>query len=124
MEIYTGIDIVDLKRFRQVTEKYGFRFINRIFTDRELSHMPESDESLRLLCISFSFKEAVWKAMPEEMQKSFYFKDIEILWRRGKPSVALKGKTNPPGLTFNFYTTDRHAVTTAVVIFPVFNTQV
>lgn len=116
MEIYTGIDIVDLQRFRQVMEQYSFRFTRRIFTERELSHMPESDESFCLMCISFSFKEAVWKALPETMQKEFHFKDIEILWRRGKPAVALKGKINPPELTFNFYTTNRHAVTTALFI--------
>lgn len=116
MEIYTGIDIVDLKRFRQVIEKYGDRFVNRIFTERELSRVQKGDESFRYLCISFSFKEAVWKALPEKMQKDFYFRDIEIIWRRGKPSVALKEQINPPELTFNFYTTDSHAVTTATFI--------
>lgn len=116
MEIYTGIDIIDLKRFQQVLKRYRRRFINRIFTDRELSYMPEGDESCHLLCISFSFKESIWKAMPEEMQKDFYFRDIEIFWNMGKPSVVLKGKTNPAGFTFNFYTTDTYAVTTAVFL--------
>lgn len=121
MEILTGIDIVDLERFRQVIEKYKHRFINRVFTDRELSSVPAGDESFRYLCISFSFKESIWKALPEGLQKDFYFRDIEILWHRRKPSAALKGKTNPPGLTVHFYTTERHAVTTAVLISPVFS---
>jgi len=121
VEIYTGIDIVDLKRFQQILQKYKRRFINRLFTDKELSSIPHNRDTFHLLGISFSFKEAIWKALPEEMQKNFYFKDIEILWCDSKPAVALKEKTNPAGLTFNFYTTDTYAVTIATILLPVFS---
>jgi len=115
MEIYTGIDIVDTDRFRRAAERYGDRFINRVFTAREMAAIPARDKNL-YLCISFSFKEAIWKAMPEIMQKDFYFRDIEVTWKRRKPIVSLKGKTDNPGLSLHFFTIANSVVTTAVLL--------
>jgi len=115
MDVYTGIDIVDIERFRQAIERYRNRFINRVFTAREITAIPAKNKNL-YLCISFSFKESVWKALPEEMQKDFYFRDIEIIWRRGKPIVSLKGKTDNPGLNLHFFKTGNSVVTTAVLL--------
>ena len=84
MELYTGIDIVDVDRFRRAVERYGERFLARIFTEKELSTIPAAEKNL-FLSTSFSFKESVWKAMPETMQKDFYFRDIEVLWKRKNP---------------------------------------
>lgn len=116
MEIYSGIDIVDIRRFERTLARYGERFTERIFTGKELAAVRGRRKESFYLSVSFSFKEAVWKAMPEKMQKDFYFRDIEILWKRRKPSVTLKGEQNPPGLAFHYYTTEKHAVTTAIFI--------
>jgi len=115
MEIYTGIDIVDTDRFRRATERYGDRFLKRVFTDKELAAIPKREENL-YLSISFSFKESVWKALPEKTQKDFYFRDIEVTWKRRKPIVSLKGKTDNPGLSLHFFTIANSVVTTAVLL--------
>jgi holo-[acyl-carrier protein] synthase len=116
VEILTGIDIVDIKRFEQTLGRYGQRFTKRVFTEKETASIPDKRREPFYLSVSFSFKEAIWKSLPEEMQKGYYFRDIEILWRRKRPSVVLKGKANPSGLTIHFYTTGGCVVTTAVLI--------
>lgn len=113
MELYTGIDIIDIDRFRRAIERYGERFLKRVFTKKELATIPAKEKNL-YLSISFSFKESIWKAMPEAMQKDFYFRDIEVLWKRRKPLAALKGKTDNPSLNLHFFTTGRSIVTTAI----------
>ena len=113
MELYTGIDILDIDRFRRAIERYGERFLKRVFTEKELTAIPAKEKNL-YLSISFSFKESIWKAMPEAMQKDFYFRDVEVLWKRRKPLVALKGKTGRAGLNLPFFITGRSVVTTAI----------
>jgi len=89
VEIYTGIDIIDVERFKDVLERQGQRFLKRVYTERELDSIPRGKEAL-YLCFSFSFKEAAWKALPVCMQKNCYFKNIEILWTGKGPEVLLK----------------------------------
>ncbi len=112
MELYTGIDIVDIDRFRKTAERYGNRFLKRIFTEKELSTMPAGAKNL-FLSISFSFKESVWKSLPETIQQDFHFRDIEVLWKRKNPVIALKGRTNVHDLALHFFTVGRSVVTTA-----------
>lgn len=93
MEIHAGIDIIDIKRFSGIFQKHGQRLLRRVYTDRELASVPEA-EKLLYLCISFSFKESVWKALPEDLQGGVYFKDIEILWRDKSPEIFVKPEGN------------------------------
>lgn len=115
MELYTGIDIVDINRFGRAIERYGERFLKRVFTEKELAAIPSKEKNLHL-SISFSFKESIWKALPEALQKDFYFRDIEVLWKRRKPLAALKGKTDRTALNLHFFITGRCVVTTAVFL--------
>ncbi|MCX8081943.1 MAG: holo-ACP synthase [bacterium] len=115
MEITTGIDIVDIERFEMVVKRYGERFIRRIYTRRELEHLPEINSHF-YMAVSFSFKEAIWKALPDEKQKEFYFKDIEIIWKKGKPIPLLKEKEDIQGLTLNFLKRSKNIITTAIFI--------
>ncbi len=114
MEIISGIDIVDIKRFGETLKKYNGRFIRRIFTERELKSIPEKDR-IFYLSTSFSFKEAIWKALPDEKQKVFYFKDIEILWDGNKPCAVLKGERNIPELILHFFSNETSIITIAIL---------
>jgi len=88
LEIYAGIDIVEIERFKSILKRHGTRFLNRIYTDREIEAVPEGEEEL-YFCFSFSFKESVWKALPDFLQKHVYFKDIEVLWNGKNPSILV-----------------------------------
>ena len=115
MEILSGIDIVDIKRFEETLKKYGDRFIKRIFTEEELKNIPEKDKPY-YMAASFSFKEAIWKALPESQQRHFYFRDIEILWKGEKPFPLLKRKDTKE-LILHFFSNKTHIITVAILIY-------
>ncbi|RKY32575.1 MAG: hypothetical protein DRP67_00700 [Candidatus Omnitrophota bacterium] len=97
--IGVGIDILDLKKFKKVIKRYRERFLKRIFTEKEIEKIPKKDI---FYAVNFSFKESIWKSLPERMQKNTFFKDIEILWENGTPSVRIKKKQYPISLSFSF----------------------
>lgn len=60
MILRTGIDITDIARIHAAIERYGERFLRRIFTSAELKYCAGKDESL---AVRFAAKEAVSKAL-------------------------------------------------------------
>lgn len=56
----TGVDLVEIERFRSAVERHGERFLNRIFTPTELK---EVGENIYSLAARFAAKEAVSKAL-------------------------------------------------------------
>ncbi len=56
----TGIDLVEIERFESVVQRYGVRFLERIFTPQELA---EVGDNLASLAARFAAKEAVAKAL-------------------------------------------------------------
>lgn len=81
-----GIDIVDIPRFNKVVEKWGDVFLQRIFTQREISAYRNRVNSL---AVRFAGKEAFYKASGYDILR---WKEIEILGN-GKPKITLYGKT-------------------------------
>lgn len=60
MSLATGVDLVDIQRLQGVIDRYGERFLRRIFTDRELEEVGKNTASL---AARFAAKEAVAKAL-------------------------------------------------------------
>ena len=87
MEIYTGIDIVENERIRKVYEKYGNRFLKKIFTENELDYCFSQKEVIPCLSARFACKEAVIKAFYQAFNQILHFKQIEVLGKRGKPAT-------------------------------------
>jgi len=112
MHISAGVDVIEVGRIKKAIGRYGKRFLNRIFTEREMEDFPERDK-YRYYAIGFSFKEAVWKALPEEVQNNVYFKDIEILWKNSTP--VLKIEKFPTGSFLSFSSCNKLVITTAIL---------
>lgn len=60
MELKTGIDLVEIERLEQTIERYGERFLKRVFTEKELAEVGNNTASL---AARFAAKEAVAKAL-------------------------------------------------------------
>jgi holo-[acyl-carrier protein] synthase len=60
MQMRTGIDLVEIDRLQGAIHRYGERFLNRIFTRRELEDVGKNCPSL---AARFAAKEAVAKAL-------------------------------------------------------------
>ena len=83
---YIGIDIIEAARIEQALIKQGERFLNRVYTTRELESYRKY---LPSLAARFAGKEAVMKAIG----LGIGWKEIEILSDPdGKPVIHLHGK--------------------------------
>ncbi|HKP54268.1 MAG TPA: holo-ACP synthase [Chloroflexia bacterium] len=87
--VQCGVDLVEVGRIREVAQRYGERFLTRVWTERELvicrGRYPE-------LAARFAGKEATMKALGTGVV-GIGWKEIEILPdRRGKPLVFLHDK--------------------------------
>ena len=60
MKLATGVDMVELGRFREAIERHGDRFLRRVFTEQELAQVGAN---LTSLAARFAAKEAVAKAL-------------------------------------------------------------
>ena len=89
-----GVDLVELERLRRVLERYGERFLERVYTPEEAArfggHLPE-------LAARFAAKEAVSKALGVGMRllstNGIGWHDVAVLPDgRGKPLLYLTGR--------------------------------
>ena len=86
-----GIDIVKIERMKSVVEKWGQRFLNKVFTKNEISYCYEKREPYLSLAVRFAAKEALVKAVGSDAPVSF--KDIEVMsMDSGKPLIKVNGK--------------------------------
>ena len=89
MKQCVGTDIIEINRIDQAIKRWGARFLQRIFTDQEITLYHNKPSSL---AARFAGKEAVIKALSSQKGR-FAWKDIEILSEPGgKPSVKLYGR--------------------------------
>jgi holo-[acyl-carrier protein] synthase len=89
MQHHIGTDIIEIERIRRTIERFGDRFLQRVFTPAELNsygHRPHS------LAASFASKEAVMKVLGTGA-RGVGWRDIETLSNAsGKPLVRLNGR--------------------------------
>lgn len=87
-----GIDIIEIERIKQSVEKFGDRFLNKIFTEGELNYSLAKKNKFQHLAARFAAKEAIAKALATGWSKGFRWKDIEIYnEKNGLPNVKLRG---------------------------------
>ena len=73
-----GCDIVDIERIGLIINKYHSKFLNKIFTDLEIS-LCKTENSISYYAKRFSAKESYSKATGYGIGIRNSFKDIEIL---------------------------------------------
>ncbi len=82
-----GVDFIAIERIEAARERFGVRFLDRIFTPAEQAHCAGRPHSL---AVRWAAKEAVGKALGVGVR--FTWKEIEIVGRP-KPGVRLSGRT-------------------------------
>ena len=86
--LVTGVDIVEIPRIKRVAERYGQRFLRRIYTEREIAYCRGRAPQL---ASRFAAKEAVMKALGTGIRGVRWW-DIEVIRKRGQaPTVQLHG---------------------------------
>ena len=90
-----GIDIIEVKRIRELMEKFGDRFFQRILTENEISYCRKFSKPELHFAGRFASKEAYSKAIGTGVGKDFSWKDIEVLNdERGKPYIVQLKENN------------------------------
>ena len=92
MIIGSGVDIVEVERIKRVVERWGDRFLRKVFTDREIEFANKRKCVFQHLAARFAAKEAVIKAFANGVHIGVSWKDIEVTNDKGgKPSITLYG---------------------------------
>ena len=90
-----GTDIVNTKRMEKSLKRYGTKFKNKIFSNKEIIYCEKKTNSAASYAKRFAAKEALAKALGSGIRKNISFKNIEITNDvYGNPSILLKGSTN------------------------------
>lgn len=85
-----GTDIIEVQRIAQAIEKFGSRFLDRLYTSDEQEYCLRHNEPARHFAGRFAAKEAVSKALGSGFRNGISWTDIEILNDAyGKPEVRL-----------------------------------
>ena len=88
-----GVDIVDVSRVAKLLERYGERFLRRVFTDSEATYAKSGANPAERLAGRFAVKEAVMKALGTGKSQGILWRDVEtIRGPLGKPAVRLHGQ--------------------------------
>jgi holo-[acyl-carrier protein] synthase len=97
-----GIDIVEIKRIKRMTEQFGDRFFERILTEKEIAYCKSFSKPDLHFAGRFAAKEAYSKSIGTGISKDFAWKDIEILNdKRGKPYINNTKENEYSSLIFN-----------------------
>jgi len=86
-----GLDATDIPRIAQTIERYGDRFIRRIFTDGETAYCNRRREPAIHFAGRFAVKEAAMKALGTGHSHGVLWRDVEVVRRGGPPTLHFHG---------------------------------
>ena len=91
MRIITGVDLIEIPRIHDVVDRWGERFLSRVYTEGELEYCHGHVQSL---AVRWAAKEAVYKALSTGPvhEAGISWQNIEVLRaENGHPEVILHG---------------------------------
>lgn len=93
MIIGSGIDLAEVGRIRQSIERYGPRFLNRIYTGREQAYCLGKRNAAESFAARFAAKEAGAKALGTGISHGVSWLEIEVEREPGgRPTLRFHGR--------------------------------
>jgi holo-[acyl-carrier protein] synthase len=84
--------MVDIRRIEQTLERYGSRFVARIFTDIEQKKSDRRAQRAASYAKRFAAKEACSKALGTGFHRGVFWKDMGVVNEpSGRPTMQLTG---------------------------------
>ena len=121
-----GSDMIDIRRIEQAMERFGDRFLERIFTDAERRKCDRRANRSASYARRFAAKEACSKALGTGFRDGVFWRDLGVVnLASGQPSMRLTGgalrrleEITPDGMTarLDVTLTDEPPLAQAVVI--------
>jgi holo-[acyl-carrier protein] synthase len=93
MILGTGVDIVEIVRFRKILERSKERFLKRVFTSEEQAYCLAYHDPTQHFAVRFAAKEAVFKALGTGWAKGVTWLDVEVQRQNQEaPAIRLYGE--------------------------------
>jgi len=93
MIVGTGIDIAEVLRIRESIERFGERFLHRIYTDGEIQYCEAKATRFESYAARFAAKEAGMKALGTGWNHGVRWRDIEVVRPKGqRPTIQFHGQ--------------------------------
>ena len=93
MIVGTGIDITEVPRIRESIERFGERFLQRIYTAGEIRYCDSKANRFERYAARFAAKEAAMKALGTGWNHGVRWVDCEVTrMPGGRPTIAFHGK--------------------------------
>jgi holo-[acyl-carrier protein] synthase len=86
-----GLDATDIPRIEQTIERYGERFIKRIFTEGEIAYCLRRRHPAIHFAGRFAAKEAAMKALGTGHTPEVLWRSVEVIRRNGPPQLQFHG---------------------------------
>lgn len=86
-----GVDLTEIPRIVSTIERYGTRFLERIFTEGEIAYCTRRKQSAIHFAGRFASKEAAMKALGTGHSQGVLWRDVEVVRRGGPPQLRLHG---------------------------------
>jgi holo-[acyl-carrier protein] synthase len=92
MIVGTGVDLAEVPRIRASIERFGDRFIRRIFTAAEIAYVERKANRYERYAARFAAKEAGMKAIGTGWKRGVTWQDFEVAnLPSGKPTLRFHG---------------------------------
>jgi holo-[acyl-carrier protein] synthase len=93
MIIGTGVDIAEVARIRESIERFGDRFLHRVFTEGEINYCQPRANRFESYAARFAAKEAGMKALGTGWSHGVRWRDIEVVRPKGqRPTIQFHGE--------------------------------
>jgi holo-[acyl-carrier protein] synthase len=116
-----GVDIVEVKRVKRLLERWGDRFLHRVFTSGEIAYCRGKSSPEKSLAARFAAKEAILKAVGTGLSQGLTWTSMEIVNDKGgRPTVKLgkriKDKIGDKKILISMSHTEEYAIAEAILV--------
>lgn len=93
MVLGLGTDLIETRRVRESIERFGDRFLERIFTEGEIAYCTRKKNAAESFAARFAAKEAAAKALGTGISRGVSWKEFEVVREKsGRPTLHLTGR--------------------------------
>jgi holo-[acyl-carrier protein] synthase len=93
MIIGSGIDLAEIGRIQQSMDRYGARFLDRVYTDAEQAYCRRKRNAAESIAARFAAKEAGAKALGTGISFGVGWREIEVVRQPGgRPTLKFHGR--------------------------------
>lgn len=92
MIVGTGVDLAEVPRIRASVERFGARFVERVYTPAEIAYVERKANKFERYAARFAAKEAGMKAIGTGWKRGVKWQDFEVVnLPTGRPTLHLHG---------------------------------